>query len=106
MAKTRSKHQKDLYASYKASKRMEVNRKRKLTKLIKMFPANEQLMAALGNISYRRKTPKTSQWSHSAKAFVKLAKTFTPGRIFEKVGEKKMFMLGTRANGGTIAWRY
>lgn len=97
MAKTRSKHQKDLYAVYKTSKKMEVNRKRKLTRLLKAFPANKQLVDALANISYRRKTPKTSQWSHSAKAFVKLAKTFTPGLILEKVSEKKMFALGTRA---------
>lgn len=108
MAKTRSKHQKDLYAVYKTSKKMEVNRKRKLTKLLKAFPANTQIKDALANISYRRKTPKTSQWSHTAKAFVKLAKTSTPGLAMDKISEKKMFMLGARAtsNGEALAWRY
>ncbi len=103
MAKTRSKHQKDLYAVYKTSKKMEVNRKRKLTRALKAAPNNKQIVAALLTIGYRRKTPKTSQWSHSAKAAVKLAKTFRPlfGQVTQKISEKKMFSLGTRATDGS-----
>jgi hypothetical protein len=81
---------------------MEVNRKKKLTKALKAAPNNKQIADALLVIGYRRKTPKTSVWSHQAKAYVKLAKTFTKGAgaLLAKQSEKKMFMLGTRASDG------
>lgn len=108
MAKSRSKHQKDLYAVYKSSKKMEVNRKRKLTKLLKEFPNNEQIAKALLTIGYRRKTPKTSHWSHTAKNFVKLAKTFKVpiGFVATKTNEKAMFKLMARATdgNGALVW--
>jgi len=108
MAKQRSKHQKDLYAVYKTSKKMEVNRKRKLTKLAKESPNNLQIAAALLTIGYRRKTPKTSHWSHQAKNFAKLKKSFKPafGQVTQKISEKRMTMLCTRAHDGqgNLVW--
>lgn len=108
MAKTRSKHQKDLYASYKASNRQAVNRKRKLTKLLKEFPNNEQIAAALKNISYRRRTPKTSVWSHTSKAWAQTKKLFKAPADFQatKVVESKMFQLRARAKDdqGNYVW--
>lgn len=87
---------------------MEVNRKRKLTKLLKEFPNNKQIADALLTIGYRRKTPKTSHWSHTSKNFVKLAKTFKPaiGVALMKISEKKMFSLAARATdgNGALVW--
>lgn len=87
---------------------MEVNRKRKLTKLLKEFPNNKQIADALLTIGYRRKTPKTSHWSHTAKNFVKLAKTFKApeGFVVIKTNEKAMFKLAARAmdGNGALVW--
>ena len=106
--KSRSKHQKDLYASYKMGKRMEVNRKRKLTKLLKESPNNKQIADALLTIGYRRKTPKTSQWSHTSKAFAHAKKQFAKHNqvVIAKVPEKAMFKLRARAHdgNGNLVW--
>lgn len=73
VAKTSSKSKQNQYASYKSSNRMQTNRKRKLLKLLKQQPNNEQIKQALLNIKYRRKTPKTKEWS---KTDIKTAKLF------------------------------
>ena len=106
--KTRSKHQQGLYTTYKASNKQALNRKRKLTKLLKMFPNNEQIALALKNIQYRRKTPKTPQWSHTAKHYAKLFKDFSKGSDLKvgRLSEKAMFSLKMRAHTpeGIMCW--
>lgn len=62
------------------SDKSQQNRKRKLLKQMKLQPNNKNLPLALGNIHYRRKTPNTSQWSHSDIALAKLFKLFN-GRV-------------------------
>ena len=101
MAKTRSKHQKDLYSVYKTSQKWAVNRKKKLLKAQKAAPNNEQIATALKVISYRRKTPKSPHWSHQAKRQVALAKTFNVpvGFVPTKVIEARMFQLSARVKG-------
>lgn len=61
MAKGKSSSQsnKDHYKSYN----YDLNRKKRLEKLAKEQPNNEQIKSALGNIHYRRKTPKSRQWN-------------------------------------------
>lgn len=104
--KSRSKHQKDLYAVYKAQNRQAVNRKRKLLKLQKDQPNNKQITSALLTIGYRRNTPKTPKWSHSAIKAAILEKKFKkPGTVVQKVIEHKMFLLSARAhNKGELIW--
>ena len=108
--KSRSAHAGAAYKAYQASKRQEVNRKRKLTKLLKMFPANEQIEMALKNIKYRRKTPKTQHWSHTSKAWAQTQKEFKkPGYgLQRKVAEKDMFKLRARAHDaeGNLIWNF
>lgn len=77
MAKTVSKSKQAYLAQYKASSRWASNRKRKLERELRRQPNNEeQIKKAIGNISYRRKTPKTNMWSHSTIALAKLFKLF------------------------------
>ena len=64
-------------ASSKGPGTAEANRKRKLLKLLKQQPNNEQIKDALVNIKYRRKTPKTQEWSKSDIQTAKLFKEFT-----------------------------
>jgi hypothetical protein len=108
---------------------MEANRKRKLLKLLKQQPNNEQIKDALTNIKYRRKTPKTKEWSKTDIHTAKLFKLFT-GRAdwdlfssnpkvqaaaiamhskkdFTKLPEGKVsFSLGARAHDkyGNLVW--
>ena len=100
MAKTRSKSQGLLYASYKASNRQAVNRKRKLLKLQKQQPNNEQITAALANIRYRRHTPNTPHWSHTAKHYAQMFKQFKKQTnvVMPKISEKTMFSIKARAH--------
>lgn len=113
----------------KSSGTMEANRKRKLLKLLKQQPNNEQIKDALTNIKYRRKTPKTQEWSKTDIQTAKLFKTFT-GRAdwdlfssnpkvqaaaiarhstkdFRNLPEGKVsFLLGARAHDkyGNLVW--
>ena len=78
MAKSGSKSQDGYYSSYKASSKWLSNRKRRLEKLLKTQPNNEQIKDALKNLKYRRKTPVgKSIWSHSNIRLAKLFKLFT-----------------------------
>ena len=61
----------------KSAGTMEANRKQKLLKLLKQQPNNEQIKDALTNIKYRRKTPKTQEWSKTDIQTAKLFKMFT-----------------------------
>lgn len=78
MAKTVSKSKQAYYTQYKSSSKWASNRKRRLERELKRNPNNaEQIKAAIGNISYRRGTPKTQVWSHSAIRIAKLFKYFS-----------------------------
>ncbi len=109
-SKSRSQHQGNLYKSYKAANKFETNRKRKLTRLAKEFPANEQIAMALKNIHYRRKTPKTSQWSHTSKAWAQMKKDFAKPNngTQRKANERDMFKLRARAHDaeGNLIWNF
>lgn len=78
MAKSGSKSQDGYYSSYKASSKWLSNRKRRLEKLLKTQPNNEQIKDALKNLKYRRKVPVgKSIWSHSNIRLARLFKLFT-----------------------------
>ncbi len=104
--KSSSKHQTDLYKSYQAGKRFEINRKKKLERTLKAQPNNEQVKNALKNIKYRRRTPKEAKWSHTEKAWAQMKKEFAkPSHTtVKKVDEKKMFSIATRVKDK--GWQY
>lgn len=72
MAKAQSQSKKAQSAAY--SLRYTKNRERKLQRALKRSPNNEQIQAALQNIHYRRKDPKSQQWSKQRKAIAQLLK--------------------------------
>lgn len=65
MAQKVSKGRQNGYAVYKSSQRWKTNRENKLRKLIKANPNNLQLVQALKNVTYRRRTPKAEFWTKS-----------------------------------------
>jgi hypothetical protein len=75
-SKGRSKTAENNSAQYKSSKRWETNRKRKLERVLKEQPNNEQIKSAMKSMVYRRKTPKTNEWSHTWIHTAKLFKLF------------------------------
>jgi hypothetical protein len=109
--------------NYKTQKLWEKNRTRRLKKLLITQPNNEQVLKALGNIHYRRKTPTTPFWSKSMIAQARLFMMFcgkvdmnmfskneklsgpalftkgsrTVGYVVPPANEKTMFSLGERA---------
>lgn len=108
--KVSSKLQQGHYSSYKSSNRQAINRKAKLERALKAAPNNEQIVAALKNIGYRRGTPKSSQWSHTSKYHAQLAKSFTKGepKVFPDFSAKDMDKLFTRAHDGqgALVWNH
>lgn len=129
MAKTASKSKQGYYSNYKANSRWKTNRERKLKKLLKEQPNNLQLVEALKNIKYRRRTPGTTgQWSktniHIAKLFKLLtgkashdlfssnekvrsaALTLRGNRQYLKMDGKVSFQLAARAHDkhGNLVW--
>lgn len=70
------KSQEGYYARYKTNKTWETNRKRRLERALKAQPTNQQIILALKNMVYRRKTPKVRVWSASWVATAKLFKLF------------------------------
>ncbi len=75
--KSRSKTAEGNSSVYKTSRRWESNRKRKLAKVLKEQPTNEQVKLALKSMVYRRKVPKVRVWSASWIRVAKLFKEFT-----------------------------
>lgn len=75
--KTRSKSAELYYTKYKTSNKQAANRKRKLERLLKEQPNNEQIATALSSVGYRRYTPKTEHWKHSMIAIANRVKRFT-----------------------------
>ena len=73
---TKNKSQTSTVSS-KGSGTAEANRKQKLLKLLKQQPNNQQIQDALVNIKYRRKTPKTQEWSKTDIRLAQLFKEFT-----------------------------
>ena len=63
-------------STYKGSKRWETNRLAKLLRAQKLHPNNPQIVAAMKNIHYRRKTPTTPFWSSQRRQVAILMKTF------------------------------
>lgn len=63
-AKRSSASDKAHHVTYKAQQLWSRNRRIKLERALKNAPNNLQIVAALKNISYRRKTPKTREWCH------------------------------------------
>lgn len=85
--KVSSKLQQQHYGSYKVSNRWKTNRERKLTKMLKQQPNNKQIEEALKNLRYRRKTPKTPQWTNRTKYLAQLIKSacgYCSPNIFNK----------------------
>lgn len=108
--KSRSQHQGNLYKSYQAQNRQAANRKRKLTKLAKEQPNNEQITKALANIKYRRHTPNEPKWSHTEKDWAQTKKAFSKLNhgMQRNIPEKDMFKLRMRAHDGrgNLLWNF
>lgn len=87
------------FAKYKTSKIYEANKKRKLERVLKSQPNNDQVKMALKDISFRKRKPKTRQWSASQIAIVKLFMLFS-GRFdkafFDKDVEKSIAAANVR----------
>lgn len=108
MAKSSSKGRQANYSQYKSENRFVANRKRKLLKLQKAQPNNEQIVEALKNIRYRRSTPTTAIWSHTKIAFASMKSQYNKKEKLPKMTPKeehKMFTLGVRAHlKGVSLW--
>lgn len=113
MAKTRSKHQQGLYTAYKNEMRWAKNRRAKLERALKRNPENLQIVEALKNIKYRRKTPGTSLLSTKEKSLRGLVTGLAnkrkgmerAGIKQDKINVKRMFSLGVRAHtAGQSLW--
>lgn len=74
MAKTRGPSAKAYYAAYKSQNKYAANKRKKLERTLKAQPNNEQVVNALKNIKYKRKTPGTSVWSHTKKSIAAMFK--------------------------------
>lgn len=75
--KPKSKSRESYSALYKSSKRETTNRKKKLLKLAKLQPNNEQITKALLDLDKpHRVAPKVPHWSASMIATAKLVKEF------------------------------
>ena len=70
-----SKSQEAYYSKYKTL--YPENRKRKLQRVLKAQPENEQVKMALKDIHYRRKTPNTSMWSASNRRVAQMLREWT-----------------------------
>jgi hypothetical protein len=73
-----SKSQEAYYARYKTSL-FSKNRTRRLERVLKAQPNNEQVKMALKDIHYRRKTPNTTVWSASDKRLAQMLRSWTGG---------------------------
>jgi len=74
--KTSSKSDQNYWSRYKSNKIWETNRKRKLNKHLKKHTNDQVAQKALGNIKYRRATPKDPQWTPGNIKIAKLFKQF------------------------------
>jgi hypothetical protein len=70
-----SKSQEAYYSKYKTL--YPENRKRKLQRVLKAQPDNEQVKMALKDIHYRRKTPNSVVWSSSSRRMAQMLRDWT-----------------------------
>jgi hypothetical protein len=70
-----SKSQEAYYSKYKTL--YPENRKRKLQRVLKAQPDNEQVKMALKDIHYRRKTPNSAVWSSSSRRMAQMLRDWT-----------------------------
>jgi hypothetical protein len=128
MAKTRGPSAKAYYAAYKSQNKYATNRRKKLERTLKEQPNNEQIVAALKNITYRRKTPNTRMWSSTKRKVAGMFKEFTGSMNYNvfntndmvrtlavnalksnktAAAEKVSFKLGARAHDGhgNLVWK-
>lgn len=97
MAKSPSKSRQNYASVYKSSNRWQSNRKRKLLKQLKLQPNNEQVKLALENIKYRRKTPKTQEWS---KTDIETARLF---KLFSGYVDRDIFSSNPKVQAAALA---
>ena len=90
---------KEAYAARYKATTFSANRRKKLTRVLKEQPLNEQAKTAISDIHYRRKTPNTSVWSASAKREAHLISSW-PKQVkqmsTEGISAKHMFSLKAR----------
>jgi hypothetical protein len=108
MAKSSSKSKQAQYQLYQTQTRWKTNRERKLLRALEQHPNNKQIEAALKNIKYRRKTPKTQVWT---KTKIRMAQLFRqvcgscPTAIFssnQKVADQTLASLRTQFDPKTL----
>lgn len=100
MANKVSKNRQNAYAAYKAVNRWKTNREAKLLRALKANPNNLQIEAAIKNISYRRRTPKASFWSHSTKKSAQMIKEFCGSCPHTVFSSNKVVAIAALANLG------
>jgi hypothetical protein len=109
MAKTSSKSKQAQYDLYKSKQTWKANRERKLLRALQKNPGNaKQIEAAIKNITYRRKTPKTKVWSKTKIKVAQLMRQVCgscPHDIFssnQKVADQVLASLRTTFNPKTL----
>lgn len=109
MAKTSSKSKQAQYDLYKSKQTWKANRERKLLRALQKNPGNaKQIEAAIKNITYRRKTPKTKVWSKTRIKIAQLMRQVCgscPHDIFssnQKVADQVLASLRTTFNPKTL----
>jgi len=97
-----SKSQEAYYARYKSTL-FAKNRKRKLERVLREQPNNEQVQNALKDIHYRRKTPNTTMWTATDKRMAQMLRSWTGSFDMgilssnPKVAQDALAGLGSRA---------
>jgi hypothetical protein len=77
MANKISKSAENYYNRYKTGNIFATNRKKKLTRLLKLQPNNKQVEKALSDLRSIRQTPRNPEWSSSKRQTAILMKLFT-----------------------------
>lgn len=100
-AKRAGKSYQGYYASYKSTSRWRLNRERRLNKLLKRNPDNEQVKLAIKNLSYRRKNPTSTIWNKTNIRVARLFKLFSgsaPHALFSSNLKTQADALSIRSN--------
>jgi len=106
--KTSSKSKQAQYDLYKTKQTWKTNRERKLLRALERNPNNKQIEAALKNIKYRRKTPKTKAWTKTKIRTAQLLKQVCgscPPGIFnsnQKLADQTLASLRTQFDPKTL----
>lgn len=73
-----SKNREAYFSNYKSQMRWKANREAKLMRQLKLQPGNEkQIELAIGNMVYRRCTPKGRVWTSTMRKEAQLLKQFS-----------------------------